>query len=39
MENNLTQDTIDKITQTDGRYEILSLSDELCENNNQKDES
>ena len=37
-ENNLTQDTIDKITQMDSRYEILTLSDELYDNN-QKDEA
>ena len=31
-ENILTQSTIEKITQMDSRYEVLSLSDELCEN-------
>lgn len=36
--NNLSQSTIDKITQMDSRYEVLTLSDELCENN-QKDEA
>ena len=36
-ENNLTQGTIDKITHMDSRYEVLTLSDELCDNN-QKDE-
>ena len=36
--NNLLQSTIDKITQMDSRYEVLTLSDELCDNN-QKDEA
>ena len=31
-ENILTQSTIEKISQMDSRYEVLSLSDELCEN-------
>lgn len=36
--NNLSQSTIDKINQMDSRYEVLTLSDELCDNN-QKDEA